>query len=68
MTAPRVQFIRRQGAVDYYRVATAEGRPPVTVRVGIHGVFACLTCSRVDCEHAQDAREFAERQAAGAGV
>lgn len=52
------------GSTTHYRVGAA-GRDgqAVTVRVGRHGVFCCLTCLKTDCRHADAAEEYAKESA-----
>ena len=62
-----VEHITTRGAVDYYRVSAGrKGGPQVTVRVGFHGVFACLTCNVATCAHARAAEDFARGRAPSA--
>jgi len=47
-------------SVDHYRVsAGGKGGEGGSVRVGPHGVFACLLCHSVSCAHAMAGQAFA---------
>ena len=49
---PRILAIHEAGDVTHYRVSTGqEGGQGVTVRIGITGVLACMTCYSKDCIH-----------------
>jgi hypothetical protein len=48
-----------RGFKVYYGVSENK-QHPVTVRVGAEGVFACMTCHKIDCEHARAAKRYAE--------
>lgn len=43
--------------VDHYVIAS-ERQAPVTVRIGTHGVFCCLTCRSVKCEHTRAVEQY----------
>lgn len=58
-----VELMRELKDVTYFRVSAGkDGGQPVTVRVGIHNRYACLTCNVITCQHAETARDWdAER-------
>lgn len=61
-----VEHAATRGFKDYYRVSAGKsGGDMVTVRVGREGVFACMTCHVVTCEHVRAAEEFAHDQRPG---
>lgn len=57
--APRVSRVATTNLATYFRVAAGKkGGREVSVRVGQHNVFCCLTCLVTTCEHCDLAREF----------
>lgn len=42
----------------YYRVASGNADRGVSVRVGDHGKFCCLTCLTINCRHALAAMDY----------
>lgn len=44
--------------VTHWRCSRGEAGEAVTVRMGEAGVYCCLTCRVIDCEHVEAVRAF----------
>lgn len=47
--------------VTHWRCSRGEAGEAVTVRMGEHGVYCCLTCRVIDCIHVEAVRSFDHR-------